>query len=435
MPTMPLEVTRPASRWSHQKWLLDNAIGLLGPDFDQGRLEYMAGVCGHDSQGVFAGMRKLVKTYNDMSREFMKAARVRELRAESELEQGHEQTAREHFFTASMLYAGAQWSIEANTPLNEDLSRKKNDCYDHFMKYAGRVIERVEIPFAGKSVPALFHLPSGAAPGAKLPCVVVISGMDGWKEMSVCMDGDKWLTRGIAVLALDGPGQGEALTRGIWYDPDTYGSFATPVFEYLQTRPDIDLGRIAVHGLSFGSYWATQLAAGEPRFIACGVAMTCFEPGGFSIFETASPTFKLRFMYMTGSESEEAVAVVMKKLDASALASKIKCPFMIAAGEDDQLSDARYTFDFLNSLTGTKSLIFYEGEDHGMHASRAGQLGPEAYTMVTDWIVDRLTGKQGSSQYIEVDANGAVHVSDWGSSRTYEYGITEATRKLIFGTA
>ncbi len=434
MPTMPLEVTRPASRWSHQKWLLDNVIGLLGPDFDQGRLEYMAAVCGHDSQGVFAGLRKLVKTYNDMSREFMKAARVRELRAESELKQGHEQTAREHFFTASMLYAGAQWSIEANTPLNEDLSRKKNDCYDRFMTYAGRVVERVELSFAGKSVPALLHLPPDAASGAKLACVVVISGMDGWKEMSVCMDGDKWLTRGVAVLALDGPGQGEALTRGVWYDPDIYGSFGAPVFNYLQTRPDIDLQRVAVHGLSFGSYWATQLAAGEPRFVACGVAMTCFEPGGFSIFETASPTFKLRFMYMTGSESEEAVDAVIKKLDASALASQIKCPFMIAAGEDDQLSDARYTFDFLNSLTGAKSLVFYEGEDHGMHASRAGQLGPEAYTVVTDWIVDRLAGKEVSSQYIEVDATGTVHVSDWGDSRSYEYGITEVTRRLVFGS-
>ncbi len=433
MPTMPLEVTRRVQRWSDQKWLLDTVIGLLGPDWDQGRLEYMAVVCGHDSQGDFVGLRHSIKTYNDLAREFMKAGRRRELRAESQLKSGHEQTARENYFTASILYGGAQWPIEANTPLNLDLSKKKNECFDQFLKLAGRPIERVEIPFEDKSVPALLHLPSATAKNKKVPCVVAISGMDGWKELSVAMDGDKWLARGVAVLAVDGPGQGESLTRGVRYDPDTYGRLAVPVVDFLESRPEIDVDRVAVYGMSFGSYWATQFAAAEPRFRACGVAMTCFEPGGFQIFETASPTFKLRFMYMTGAKNEAELNTIMQKLNASKLAASIKCPFLIAAGEDDQLSDTCYTFDFLNSLAGSKSLIFYEGEDHGMHASRAGQLGPEAYTMVADWLVDRLSGKDVQSQYIEVDATGQVHNNAWGTNRHYEYGITENTRKMVFG--
>ena len=433
MPTMPLEETRRGKRWSEQKWLLDSIISLLGPDWDQARLEYMANVCGHDSQGDFIGLRHLIKTYNDLAREFMKAGRRRELRAEAQLQLGHEQTARESYFTASILYGGAQWSIEANTTLNLDLSKKKNECFDKFLKFAGRPIERVEIPFEGKAVPALLHLPSGASGGEKVPCIVAISGMDGWKELSVAMDGDKWLARRVAVLAVDGPGQGEALTREVWYDPDTYGKLGASVFGALGDHPEIDVSRVAVYGMSFGSYWATQLAAAEPRFTACGVAMTCFEPGGFQIFETASPTFKLRFMYMTGAKDEAAVDKIMQKLDAAKLAASIKCPFLIAAGEDDQLSDTRHTFEFLNSLSGSKSLIFYEGEDHGMHASRAGQLGPEAYTMVADWLVERVSGKEARSQYVEVDATGQVHYSAWGTNRQYEYGITENSRKMIFG--
>lgn len=120
--------------------------------------------------------------------------------------------------------------------------------------------------------------------------------MDGWKELSVAMDGDKWLQRGFAVLAINGPGQGEALIREVWYDPDTYGKLGSSAFDLAAARPEIDPSRIVVHGLSFGSYWATTLAAAEPRFLTCGVAMTCFEAGGFSLFETASPTFKLRFI-------------------------------------------------------------------------------------------------------------------------------------------
>ncbi|MDF5728459.1 MAG: prolyl oligopeptidase family serine peptidase [Rhizonema sp. PD38] len=433
MPTMPLDVTRRAKRFSEQRWLLDTVINLMGPEWDQGRLGYMAGACGHDSQGDFIGLRQLIKTYNDMTREFMKAARRRELRAEAELKLGHYATARESFFTANILYGGAQWSIQANTPLNLDLNKKKTDCYGKFIQLADRHIEQIEIPIEDRSVPAILSIPPTYKQGDKIPCVVIVSGMDGWKELSVAMDGDKWLQRGFAVLAIDGPGQGESLIREVWYNPDTYGKLGPSAFDFAAAQQEIDPKRIVVHGLSFGSYWASTLAASEPRFLACGVAMTNFEPGGFSIFETASPTFKLRFMYMTGAKDEAELDTITQKLDVSKLAPHIKCPFLVAAGEDDQLTDSHYTFDFLNSLTGPKSLIFYEGEDHGMHASRAGQLGPEAYTMVADWLSDRVHSVEAKSMYTEVDATGIVHVEPWGDKREYTYGITESTKKMIFG--
>ncbi len=238
MPSMPLEVSRRVVRNAEQKWLLDSIIGLLGPDWDQGRLVYLSAVCGRDTQGDFLGMKSKVKTYNDLSREFMKTARKRELHAEAEVALDHQVTARESFFTASILYSAAEYCIHANTPLHTDLRKKTNACYDRFISRALRHIERVEIPFEGKQLPALLHLPIGAVPGpaaTKLPCVVQISGMDGWKEMSVAMDGDRYLTRGVAVLVVDGPGQGESLTREIWYDPDTYGRIGGAIFDYLNT--------------------------------------------------------------------------------------------------------------------------------------------------------------------------------------------------------
>lgn len=436
MPSMPLEVTRRVARNAEQKWLLDSIIGLLGPDWDQGRLVYLAAVCGHDSQGDFMGMKQTVKTYNDLSREFMKAARKRELRAEAEDALGHEVTARESFFTAAILYSTAEYCIQASTPLHADLRTKTNACYDRFIARALRHVERVEIPFEGKHLPALLHLPVGVAPGKaaeRLPCVVQISGMDGWKEMSVAMDGDRYLMRGVAVLVVDGPGQGESLTRGIRYDPETYGRFGNAIFDYLETRPEIDIERVGLNGVSFGSYWCTQVVAGEPRFAACGIVMTCFEPGGFSIFETASPTFKLRFLYMTGQTDEGEFVKIAAKLNAPELASHVTCPMMVAAGEDDQLSDTRYLFEYFRNLKVPKTLVLYEGEDHGLHFSRAGQLGPEANTVVCDWLIDRLTGKPAKSQYIEVDQTGQVHVEDWGTDREYEYGITASTKKMIFG--
>ena len=50
---------------------------------------------------------------------------------------------------------------------------------------------------------------------ASMPAVVSIPGMDSFKEASVALYGDRWLIAGIAVLAVDGPGQYEAPLLGI----------------------------------------------------------------------------------------------------------------------------------------------------------------------------------------------------------------------------
>jgi hypothetical protein len=35
------------------------------------------------------------------------------------------------------------------------------------------------------------------------------------------------------------------------------------VIDYAQTRPEVDKNRLAVHGVSWGAYWATKLAVLE----------------------------------------------------------------------------------------------------------------------------------------------------------------------------
>jgi hypothetical protein len=54
-----------------------------------------------------------------------------------------------------------------------------------------------------------------------------------YKEISAAMDGDRWLSRGFAMLALDGPGTGESLCREIPYDSETYGELGLVAFNYL----------------------------------------------------------------------------------------------------------------------------------------------------------------------------------------------------------
>ncbi len=44
----------------------------------------------------------------------------------------------------------------------------------------------------------------------------------------------------------------------------------------------------------------TQVAATQPVFRGCSVALPVFEPGVRTLFEQAAPTFKARHMWMAG---------------------------------------------------------------------------------------------------------------------------------------
>lgn len=162
MPSQPVDVIKRSSRWAGQRWLLDAVIGLVGPEWDQGRVAYYAAACGQDSQVDFTAVRPRIRKYDDLAREFSKAARRRELLARDAEHQDHRASARESYFTAAVLYGAAQWAIEANTEFNLLLDRKKTECYRAFMGRAGRTIQRLEISFGGRDVPAYLHLPAGA---------------------------------------------------------------------------------------------------------------------------------------------------------------------------------------------------------------------------------------------------------------------------------
>lgn len=150
----------------------------------------------------------------------------------------------------------------------------------------------------------------------------MVSGMDAFKATQINASADRFLRRGFACLMLDGPGQGTSLPRGTWYEPDRYGELGKSAWEFMVGREEVDPTRIMAWGLSFGSFWATQMAAAEPRYAACAVMYTCFQPQNWPLYEMAAPSFKQRFMYMAGIGDESAFRAVMDKMDVFQLSDK-----------------------------------------------------------------------------------------------------------------
>jgi dienelactone hydrolase len=124
--------------------------------------------------------------------------------------------------------------------------------------------------------------------------------MDSFKESGVAMYGDKWLSRGIAVLAIDGPGQYESPVLGIYFSMGAWAATGTACVDWLTGRSEIDPRRIGITGTSFGSLFSTVAAGAEPRFTAVAVTSTCLEPGCHTIFEEASPDLQDAFHVHVG---------------------------------------------------------------------------------------------------------------------------------------
>lgn len=403
---MRVETERKMRRWREQRWLLDQVIQTRGLDWDQGRTGKILRNCGPGVEGELREIGRRVQKFTDIPREFSRAAQRREELAREAEKTGHEVEAREHYYVAATFYSNAMWAIyEDNNPKRIAWGERRRACYDKFIQFAGRPIERVELPFEGKSVSALLHLPPRMKAGEKVPCVLYIPGMDGVKEDNP-MYGDPFLERGIAVLSIDGPGQGETRAGGVKCTASNYEGAGKTACDYLVKRPEIDANRLAIMGSSMGSYWGPRVAAAEPRFKACGVSGVCVEPGQCTIFNTASPTFKLNYMYMSGYDDEAAFDEFAKTLTLKGVASKITCPYLVVAGEDDELCSIQFVYEFMEEIRSPKVLIVYEGEKHSIR-------NPRARTLIVDWLTDGLEGKPFKAEKIYVEMSGKEVRSAW----------------------
>jgi dienelactone hydrolase len=393
-------------RLREQRWLLDNVIRLVGVDWDQGRSRYLAQACPPDAETDFGRVRERIRKFADIHREFAAAARRREGLADAAQAEGRAVAEREHAFVASILWGAAQWPLFGNTALNLAYGEHKVACYRRFIELAPHPVQRIEIPFGDGTLPAYLHLPR--ADGGPFPCVVQVGGMDSFKEHLVSLYGDRFLERGIARLAFDGPGQGESLTRGLWVTESNFGDAGRAVIDRLSRQPMIDPERIAVSGVSFGSYWACQVAAANPGLVACAVMMVVHEPAARTAFESASPTFKSRFMYMAGLDDEDAFDRFAERLDPVASASGIGMPLLVVAGEEDDLSPIEHTWALLEQAAGPRELVLYQGERHGIASGPAAGAGPIRDEVMAEWLADRLAGRPTQDRLRYVTTSGRV---------------------------
>ncbi|GAA1367452.1 alpha/beta hydrolase family protein [Catellatospora chokoriensis] len=401
----------PVRRWIAERQRWASAIAARGVDWDHPRTVHWNAACGTEAAADFADIRRQARTYAAIAPAFAAAARHREARARTAEAMGDLVTARENYFIAAVHWSAAQWPGHAEDAADRAHHERKRACYSRFAELADHHVEAVWIPFPGThrgSLPAWLHLPPGYS-GGRIPVAVVVPDLDSCKEATVALHGDRFLSRGFAVLAMEGPGQYECAMLGTHFSLPAWAQVGPACLDWLAGRPEVDPAQVVLTGSGFGSFAATIVAANEPRFRACAVMEVCHEPGWTTVFEEASPTHKMRFMYMTGHTDEAEFDRFTRTLTWQGHAERLRMPYLAVAGEDDELSPLDWTRDLLDAVQGPRQLVVYQDSPHHIGGVPSARLGPSAAILVADWLAARVRGEAFPSEQWIIDADGRIN--------------------------
>ena len=257
--------------------------------------------------------------------------------------------------------------------------------------------ERVEVPLAKGTMPALYTRPPGDGPH---PVVVYCNGLDSCKELLFWSRLPEALARrGISCLSVDQPGTGEALRlQGLPVDPHSE-SWASKAVDWLEARPEVDQKRIGMTGISLGGHFAPRAVAFEPRFASgavwganhnwAEVQQKRLRREG----ENPVPHYWAHVMWTFGASDMDDFLAKAAGMTLEGVMERIRVPFLVTHGAKDRQISADYaqeSFDGLTSSPRRELKIFTEREGGVEHVGADNMSYARDY--IADWFADTLGG-------------------------------------------
>jgi alpha-beta hydrolase superfamily lysophospholipase len=269
--------------------------------------------------------------------------------------------------------------------------------YDAGLEALGVACERIAVPYEGGTLRA--HYFPGDPGAAQKPLVMLVGGFDSTLEELYPLLGKATLERGYAVLAYEGPGQGQALRDGMTFTPEWEKPTTAVLDAFLRThaRPR----QVVLIGMSLGGYFAPRAAAFEQRIDGVVAWDTCFDFGEVAaniermgrnpVFAKSVdyvwPEGNARWTLGTRSMAESVAA--LRAYTLAPVAARITQPVLIMAGTEDHAIPIAQTAAFEKSLINARSVttrIFDRASGGGEHC-QTGDLSV-VHATIFDWLLD-----------------------------------------------
>ena len=170
------------------------------------------------------------------------------------LESTDRAAAADAYLMAFRYFAFGGWPAQ-NSPGKQASFQRSVIAFRKHAALSDPPIESVCFPFDGHQVAAFLALPKGVR---QAPVVLAVGGLDSYKEYWGERVGE-FLKAGLGILALDMPGTGEAPVKA---DVGAERMYSAAI-DYLKGRSDVDSGRLAALGVSWGGHWSAVLGFTE----------------------------------------------------------------------------------------------------------------------------------------------------------------------------
>lgn len=260
--------------------------------------------------------------------------------------------------------------------------------------------ERVEIPLATGTMPALYTRAEGPGPH---PVVVYCNGLDSCKELLYWSRlPDALARRGISTLCVDQPGSGEALRlQGLPVDPHSE-SWASKAVDWLEGQPDVDPKRIGMTGISLGGHFAPRAVAYEPRFASgavWGANHNWREVQDKRLNregENPVPHYWAHVMWAFGAKDMDEFLEKSTDMNLNGHMGSIKVPFLVTHGAHDRQISVTYADDLYDQLVNAprREKVIFTAREGGVEHVGADNM---AYgrDCIADWFAETLGGTTG----------------------------------------
>jgi len=298
------------------------------------------------------------------------------------------------YIRAWRLYSFGRWPIPASAGKQRSYEKAIESFLDH-AKFFDPPLEVVRIPFEGKEIIAYLRLPKNAK--GPVPLVIAVNGLDSRKE-DLTESFSAILPFGIGYLAVDGPGTGENPIKV----SETSDRMLSRVLDYAQSRPEIDKSRIAMHGVSWGAYWATKMAIVErARLRGCSAQSPPVDKFFQKDFLMNSLLGNREYLFdqvpalmniLEGVHSLEEMGEYLPKMSlvSQGLLGKPMAPMLILAGVNDTQVPIEDEYLLLNKGDVPKEAWI---NPHGGHLGRQVGVWPDPRIfkeVIIPWLVKTL---------------------------------------------
>jgi len=287
---------------------------------------------------------------------------------------------------ATEYYRSAEFWLDADDPRRLPTFTKCENASHKWLKYLPG--EVVEIPYEdGKTLPAYFI--KSSVGGDQQPVLISFGGLDSYKDELWFMTGRGAVQRGIAVLLVDGPGQGGALRRQGIVSRYDYEVPVGKCIDWLEKRSDVDSTRIAVSGSSMGGYYAARAGSMEHRLAACISHGAIWDIEKRFSDRGENHALAGHMKWVIGAKNMSEAVIKVQKFKLEGVLDHMKCPYLVLHGGHDVLGveSVKLVYDYAKSKGVNVTLRLTSAEETGAEHCQHDNptLGQE---IMIDWLAD-----------------------------------------------